>query len=363
LIRTFDYRRSLAEIRAQVDAALARVLASGTLIHGPETEAFEREFARFVGARHCIAVGSGTAALHLALWALGLREGDEVITVSNTCVPTVSAIRLTGATPVFVDVRSDDLLMDVARVEERISARTRCILPVHLWGAPVDLDPLLALARRHSLAVVEDCAQAHGSRYRGRMAGTFGAAGCFSFYPTKNIGAYGDAGAVVTDDDALAGSLRRLRTYGYDERGLSLADGTNARASEMQCAVLRVKLAVYGDWLARRLRVAARYDEGIRNPRLRKPLRRAERESTYHQYVLRCEQRDALAAWLTRHDIGFGIHYPVPVHRMPGYARFAAALPVTERAAGEILSLPIHEALSEADAGRVIEVLERFAPA
>lgn len=364
MIRVFDYGKGLAEIEGEVMAAVSRVLHSGSLILGPETLEFEREFAAFAGAKHCVAVTSGTTALHLALWALGVREGDEVITVANTCSPTIAAIRLVGAVPVFVDVREDDLLLDARLVEGRITTKTRCILPVHLWGAPVDLGPVLEIAQCHSLPVVEDCAQAHGARYRGRKVGTFGKAGCFSFYPTKNVGAYGDGGAVVTDDDDLAAALRRIRTYGNDHAAMSVVEGMNARPSEMQCAILRVKLRVHESWQSRRLHVAACYDAEIRNPHLLKPIRRTDRESTYHQYVVRTGDRPGLGEWLRRHAIEFGIHYPTPVHRMPAYARFGAGsdLPVTERAAGRILSLPIHESLADAELGRVIDALGSFVP-
>jgi dTDP-4-amino-4,6-dideoxygalactose transaminase len=228
----------------------------------------------------------------------------------------------------------------------------------------VDLEPLLALARAHNLPVVEDCAQAHGTRYGERVTGSFGKAGCFSFYPTKNIGAYGDGGAIVTDDDALAEKLRALRMYGYDEQAVSQIEGTNARGSELQHAILRVKLRHYPDWLARRAKVAARYDAEIQNPRLTKPLRHPERLPTHHQYVVRTEQRESLMGWLKEHEIGFGIHYKVPMHHMPAYARFAPAqgLPVTERACSRILSLPLHESLTEREVEHVIAVLNRFAP-
>ena len=362
MIKTFDYLATLPEIEDEVMAALARVLRSGRLILGPETAAFEEEFAAFVGGGHCVAVTSGTAALHLALMALGVGAGDEVVTVANTCAPTVAAIRLTGATPAFVDVREADLMMDPEALEEKIHRRTRCILPVHLWGHSVRMEPVLEVARRHRLPVVEDCAQATGTRYRGRHVGLFGELGCFSFYPTKNLGAYGDAGAVVTADAGLAARLKALRMYGYDGSAVSRLEGTNARIAELQAAILRVKLRRLPRWLARRRRIAALYDRQLKNPAISPPPRDAEIEASYHQYVVRCRAREPVTEALAAAGIGFGIHYPVPVHRMPAYAFLGGGdldLPVTERASREILSLPIHEALADDEVLAVARTLNR----
>jgi dTDP-3-amino-2,3,6-trideoxy-4-keto-D-glucose/dTDP-3-amino-3,4,6-trideoxy-alpha-D-glucose/dTDP-2,6-dideoxy-D-kanosamine transaminase len=359
MIRSFDYRRTLGPIEDEVMAALSRVLHSDRLIHGPETEGFEREFAAAVGARHCVAVTSGTAALQVALMALDVGEGDEVITVANTCAPTATAIRLTGARPVFVDVRPDDLQMDVARVGARVSRRCRCILPVHLWGHAVDLAPLLALAERHGVPVVEDCAQAQGTLYRGKQVGTFGRLGCFSFYPTKNLGAYGDAGAVVTDDGELAARLRRLRMYGYDAQGVAVDAGGNFRIAEFQAAVLRVKLRHLDAWLERRRRNAATYGDELRHPEVELPPVPDGTLPSYHQYVVRCRDREAVTRGLDVAEIQYGVHYPTPLHRMPAFAGGAPAdgLAVTDAASRRILSLPVHEALTDDEVRRVCEVL------
>jgi aminotransferase EvaB len=360
MIKTFDYLKSLQAIEPEVLEAITRVLRSGRLILGPETEAFEPEFAAYVGAAHAVGVSSGTAAIHLALMAMEIGPGDEVITVSNTCAPTIAAIRLTGAHVVFVDVREDDLMMDVAQVESAITARTRCIVPVHLWGQAVDLDALLAVAKARGVPVVEDCAQAHGTTYRGRHVGTFGVMGCFSFYPTKNIGAYGDAGAVVTDDPAWAQRLRSIRMYGYDENACSVHEGNNARIAEIQAAVLRIKTRVFGDWLAQRRAVAAAYHESIDHPDVRLPQVANAVDPSYHQFVVRCRDRAGVMAALRAADVGFGVHYPVPVHLMPAY-RFLGGesldLPVTVAASSSILSLPIHEALTADEVQRVVTTL------
>lgn len=361
MIKSFDYLESLPEVEADLLAAAARVLRSGRLILGPETEAFEREFAAFVGAKHCIGVASGTAALHLALLAMGIGRDDEVITVSNTCAPTIAAIRLTGARPVFVDVRADDLMLDADLAEQAITGRTRCLLPVHLWGRAADLPRLKALATKHNVALIEDCAQAIGTKCEGRHAGTFGDIGCFSFYPTKNLGAMGDAGAAVTDDASLADRLRMLRTYGYEGTGESELEGTNGRISEIQAAMLRVKLRRLPEWLARRRAVAAIYDECIRPRDMRLPPRQNGVEPSWHQYVVRSETRQGLMAALLNAGVESSIHYRTPVHLMPAYRHLdAGPLPVTVRAAGEILSLPVHESVSRDDALRVTAAINAY---
>ncbi len=359
MIRPFDYLALLPEIEDEVLAALRRVLRSGHLILGPETAAFEEEFARWLGVRHCVAVTSGTAALHAALLALDVGPGDEVVTVANTCAPTISAIRLAGAVPVFVDVREGDLQMDPARLDAAFTTRTRCVVPVHLWGLAADVDGVRAVADARGVPVLEDCAQAHGTLLRGRAAGTLARAACFSFYPTKNIGAYGEGGAVVTDDDDLARRLRLVRMYGYDGSPSSVVDGGNFRIAEMQAAILRVKLGVADDWLARRRAVADGYLAALPLPGIA-PVRPArDSRPSWHQFVVRCADRAAAVRVLEAAGIGHGIHYPVPCHRMPAFARFApaAGLPVTEAAAGEILSLPCHEALGPAEVAAVVSAL------
>lgn len=361
MIKTFDYLTLLEPIHAEIMEAIERVLRSGRLILGAETEAFEAEFASHVGAKHCIGVSSGTTALHLALMGLGVGYGDEVITVSNTCVPTISAIELTGATPVFVDVRDEDLMMDVDQVESALTERTKCILPVHLWGQGADIMRLLDIAERANLPIIEDCAQAQGTLLHGKHAGTFGIAGCFSFYPTKNLGAYGDAGAIVTNDDELAQRLKRQRMYGYTRANYAEDIGMNARIAELQAAILRVKLRHLPSWLARRMEIAQRYNDQIHVAGIHTPFQHAERVQSYHQYVIRCEQREQVMHTLNTHEIAHGIHYPTPVHQMPPYVRLVRQpLPITERASTEILSLPVHEALTDEEVERVISVLNGF---
>lgn len=343
--------------------ALGRVLHSNALILGPETEAFEHEFAASIGAKHCVAVTSGTTAIHLALFALGIGPGDEVITVANTCVPTVAAIRLTGAAPKFVDVREDDLMMDVSQLEAVITGRTRCILPVHLWGMSVDMSALLEVAEAHGIVVVEDCAQALGTHYKGQPVGMYGRLGCFSFYPTKNLGAYGDGGAIATDDGELAAKLRRMRMYGYDGSPVAVEEGMNARIAEMQAAILRIKLRHFPDWLQLRLDAASAYNEGIQNTDIRKPKCPDNCRASYHQYVIRSEHRERLMEHLKANDIGFGVHYPTPIHKMPAYTPLtddSLRLPVTEKSCNEVLSLPIHEGLIAEEIETVTQILNEY---
>jgi aminotransferase EvaB len=361
VIKAFDYLTTLEPIEGEIMAAIRRTLHSGQLILGPETEAFEREFATLVGAKHCIGVTSGTSALHLALLGLGIGPGDEVITVTNTCVPTVAAIQLAGATPVLVDVREEDLMIDPDLVTRAITGRTRCILPVHLWGQGVDIARLMEIADRAGLLVLEDCAQAQGAVIGGQHAGTFGVAGCFSFYPTKNLGAYGDAGAIVTDDDELATRFRRGRMYGYTRSNYAEEPGMNARIAELQAAILRVKLRYLSEWLARRRAIAARYHRELDNRSIQMPHLHDDREHAYHQFVVRCQDRARVIAALEDHAIGYGIHYPTPVHQMPAYRALGGSFPVAERASGEILSIPVHEALTERDVDLIIATLNKAA--
>jgi dTDP-4-amino-4,6-dideoxygalactose transaminase len=349
--------------RAEIDQALARVLAGGRYILGDETGAFEAEFAAYLGVAHAVGVGSGTEALHLALRAVGVGPGDEVITVAHTAVATVAAIELCGAIPVLVDIEPDYYTLDPAGLAAALSPRTRAIVPVHLYGLPAALDDILAFARRYSLRVIEDCAQAHGARYQGRRVGAWGDLACFSFYPTKNLGALGDGGLVATDDPALAERVRLLREYGWAERYVSHLAGWNSRLDELQAAVLRVKLRTLDAGNAARAALAALYDAGLAGSSLILPAPRPHADHVYHLYVVRFSHRDRLQAHLRAHGVGSLVHYPVPVHQQPAYqGRLpgGAALPITEQAAREVLSLPIYPELSPADVETVIAAVLSF---
>jgi dTDP-4-amino-4,6-dideoxygalactose transaminase len=348
MIPFFDYRPELASFAGEIDRAIARVLGSGRLILGPEVEAFEREFAAYTGARHAVGVASGTDAITLCLRALGLGPGDEVLTVANAGAPPVAAIRAAGAMPRFADIDPDTLLLDPAHLDAARSTRTRCVLPVHLYGRAVPMDPVLAFARRHGLAVVEDCAQAHGARPGGRHVGTAGHAGCFSFYPTKNLGALGDGGACVTDDAALADRLRRLRMYGFAGDREAHVEGVNSRLDELQAAVLRVKLARLDGTVARRRQLAAAYRERLAGARVACPVVTDPVDHAWHLFVVRTADRAGAIGALDRAAIGHAIHYERAAHRMEAYAFLGyrqGDLPATETACDCVLSLPLYPGL------------------
>jgi dTDP-4-amino-4,6-dideoxygalactose transaminase len=349
--------------QAAIDAALRRVLESGRYILGEEVLAFEREFASYLGVRHAVGVGSGTEALHLALAACQIGQGDEVITVAHTAVATVAAIELAGATPVFVDIDPDYFTLDPNQLENAITSRTKAIIPIHLYGQPADLQAILSVAQRYSLRVIEDCAQAHGATYRERRVGSYGDMACFSFYPTKNLGAIGDGGAVTTNDSELADRVRYLREYGWVERNLSTIRGWNSRLDELQAAILRVKLQFLDADNAHRRRIADLYDQLLRDSDLILPQRRVDATHVFHLYVVRSEERDDLVERLRANGVGAMIHYPVPVHLQPAYAgRIAGAedLPHTERVAKEILSLPIYPELTDTEVHKVVATCEQY---
>ncbi len=332
----------------EIDAAVQRVLASGWYILGQETAAFEAEFAAYCGVAGCVGVNSGTDALYLALRACGVGPGDEVITVAHTAVATVAAIRMTGALPVLVDIDPQTYTMAPHALAEAITPATRAVVPVHLYGHPADLDAIRAVAG--DLLLVEDCAQAHGARYKGQRVGSFGDLACFSFYPTKNLGALGDGGAVVGSDPALLEKVRLLREYGWRERYVSQVEGGNSRLDEMQAAILRVRLRHLDADNALRRQLAAIYSTDLPDT-LQLPIEQPHCEHVYHLYVVQHPDRERLRAWLAEQGIGTAIHYPVPVHLQPAYQTGQVrmqGLPVTELAARTVCSLPLSPALGAA---------------
>jgi dTDP-4-amino-4,6-dideoxygalactose transaminase len=345
----------------ELDAAIERVLRSGTFVLGPEVEAFEAEFAAFCGTRHCVATGSGTDALELTLAAAG-APGGEVITVAHTAAPTAFAIDLAGATPVFVDVDPDTMTMDPALAAAAVGPRSRALLPVHIYGQCADMDPLRALAREHDVLLLEDASQAHGATYRGRRAGSLGDAGCFSFYPTKNLGAYGDGGAVVTDDAELAARVRRARNHGLTHGYRHEGPARNSRLDELQAAVLRVKLPHLDEWNRRRRELAGVYHELLEGLPVTRPVSADWGEHVFHQYVIRSARRDELLAHLRAQGVDAAIHYPVPAHRQEPYASRPARVdvPRTDAYAGEVLSLPLAAELSEEQVERAARLVRDF---
>jgi dTDP-4-amino-4,6-dideoxygalactose transaminase len=332
------------------------------LLGGEEVRAFESEMAAYLGVQHVRGVASGTDALGLAAAAAGLGAGDEVLIQANAFMAAVEALHHAGAVPVPVDVRLADLGPDADDLAAKITARTRGVLVVHLYGLPVDLDPILAIARRAELVVIEDCSHAHGATLDGRRVGSFGAAGAFSLGVVKNLAAYGDAGLVSTDDAAIAERVRLLGTHGQASKNEHAFYGTNSRLDELQAAWLRVKLRLLDARNARRQAIARYYDDWF-GPHLQVPTRDPRRVHVYHQYVVRTPQRDALRSHLAKYDIDTGVHYPVPIHRQPAWRTTfgdAPALPRVEQAAGEILSLPVHPDLTDAEVERVAEAVVDF---
>jgi dTDP-4-amino-4,6-dideoxygalactose transaminase len=365
-VRFVDLRAQYRAVKPDLDRAVLRVLESGRFVLGPEVEAFEQEFAAFCGTSHAIGVNSGTSALHLALLAAGVGPGDEVITTPFTFVATVAAIGYTGARPVLVDVDPASLTIDPARIEAAITAATRAIVPVHLYGQPADMDPILEIARRRGLTVIEDACQAHGATYRGRRAGSMGDAGCFSFYPGKNLGAGGEGGAVTTNRDDLAHLLRMLRDWGSAEKYRHDLKGFNCRLDEIQAAILRVKLRRLDAWTESRRTLARHYDGLLAGSGVEAPVEQAYAGHVYHIYAVRTAERDEVRGALQRGGIETGIHYPIPVHLQPAHADLGygpGAFPHAERAAGTVLSLPMYAELTRADQEQVARAIAAAARA
>lgn len=348
--------------QAEYEAAALRALRSGWYILGRECEAFEQEFADYVGAKYAVGVASGLDALTLALRAAGIGAGDEVIVPANTYIATVLAVTANGATPIFVE---PDMCynIDADKIAAAITERTRAIMVVHLYGQAARMDKICAIARAHGIKIFEDCAQSHGARFAGHTTGTFGTAGCFSFYPTKNLGAFGDAGAIVTDDEELAATLRKLRNYGSAVKYHNELAGVNSRLDEIQAALLRVKLTHLAELIAERQSIAERYHEGIKNEKLILPPVQAGSTHVYHQFVVRCSERDRLKQYLAANGIATVIHYPIPPHLAECYSYLghrAGDYPVAEQLASEVLSLPIFNGMTAAEVDYTIAVLNNF---
>ena len=366
MIPFVDLKAQYRSIKPEVTAAIAGVLESCEFTLGSEVAAFEKEFAAYCHAGHGVGVNSGTSALHLALLAAGVGPGDEVITVPFTFLATVSAIDYTGARPVFVDVDPRTLTMDPTALEAAITPRTRAVIPVHLYGRPADMDPIVAIARRHGIVVIEDAAQAHGAEYKGRRAGSLGEMACFSFYPGKNLGAYGEGGLVVTDSPEYTRTLRMLRDWGAEKKYEHVLKGYNYRMEGIQGAVLRVKLRHLDDWTEARRAAAARYDELLVDSGVETPPPAPDARHVYHIYAVRTASRQAWQDALKEQGIQTGVHYPVPVHLQPAFADLgyrAGQFPASERAAKEVLSLPMFPELTTAQCEAVCGAVRRLAQA
>lgn len=358
-----DLPAQMRGLRKEIDAAIARTLDNCSFCLGPDVVQFEKDFARFCSAEHCIGFNSGTSALHIALMLVGVGPGDEVITTPSTFVATSWAISYVGAKPVYVDVEDGTFNLDPKNVERAITSKTKALMPVHLYGHPVDLDPLVAIARKHNLALVEDAAQAHGAKYKGKVVGTFGAVSGFSFYPGKNLGAYGEGGALVTNNAQYAARARSLREHGSTQRYYHDEVGFNYRMEGIQGAVLGVKLKHLATWTRERRRVAHRYHELLAGTPLQLPLEAPYAESAWHLYVVRHPRRDELKKHLESNHIGCALHYPLPLHLQRAYAYLGykqGDFPVAEKAARECLSLPIYPELTDAQIQRVAAVIKSF---
>jgi dTDP-4-amino-4,6-dideoxygalactose transaminase len=358
-----DLHAQYLSIRPEIDAAIAAVIAQSAFVRGPFVEKFEADYAEAMEARHCVSCADGTAALYVAMHALGIRPGDEVITTAHSWISTSETVSQHGAVPVFVDIDPDTYTIDPARIEERISDRTVGIIPVHIYGQPADMDPIMAIARRHGLWVIEDCAQAHLATYRGRKVGRFGDAATWSFYPGKNLGAMGDAGAITTDDADLARKMARFARHGGIVKGVHEIEGINSRLDGLQAAILGVKLPYLAGWTRARQAVARRYDALLASNAVRTPPVAEGREHVYHLYVIEHEDRDGLARHLKEGGIQTVINYPTALPFLPAYARFGhkpADFPATFAMQSRILSLPIFAEISEEQIARVVESVGRY---
>jgi dTDP-4-amino-4,6-dideoxygalactose transaminase len=364
MIPFVDLRSQYAGLKAEIHAAISHILESTQFVLGEEVERFEREFAAMHHAEHAIAVNSGTSALHLALLGAGVGPGDEVITVPFTFVATAAAIGYTGARPVFVDIDPATFTMDVNKLARAITPKTKAILPVHLYGHPADMDPILDIAAEHGVTVIEDACQAHAAAYKGRPVGALGRAGCFSFYPGKNLGAYGEGGMVVTNDANMAKQARMLRDWGAEKKYHHVLKGYNYRMEGMQGAILRVKLKYLQGWTDARRSHAQSYNDVLRHSGVVTPTEASWARHVYHVYAVRCADREALQKTLQSNGVGTGIHYPIPVHLQPCWAELGhqpGDFPESEKAANEVLSLPMFPELSDTEIEMVAAAIKQEA--
>lgn len=354
--------RGFEQFQKEFEAKALEVLRGGWYVLGREVDAFEQEFAAFTGAQYCVGVGSGLDALILAVRALGIGEGDEVIVQGNTYIASVMGITINGAKPVFVEP-DEYYQIDVEQIEDMITSRTKAVMVVHLYGHVAQMDRIVVLCKKYGLKLIEDCAQSHGARFGEQMTGTFGDVGCFSFYPSKNLGGFGEGGAVVTDDVQIADTIKVLRNYGSEKRYHNKMVGMNSRLDELQAGLLRVRLAHLEEITREREILAGRYEEGIQNVEIILPKKREGSRTVWHQYVVRTKDRDAFQNYLTQNGVGSIIHYPIPPHLSEAYKNLGyreGDLPVTERYAREVLSIPMYSGMTQEEQGHVIQVINEY---
>lgn len=354
--------RSFFKYQQEFEAKALEVLRSGWYILGNEVKRFEKEFADFAGSRYCVGLASGLDALWIAFRALGIGDGDEVIVQGNTYIASVMGITANGATPVFVEPDFYHMI-DTSKIEEKITKNTKAILAVHLYGQAADMGSIVRIAQKYHLKLVEDCAQSHGACFQGKMTGTFGDIGCFSFYPSKNLGAFGDAGAILTDQEKLAQDIKVIRNYGSEKRYYNKVVGANSRLDELQAGLLRVRLSHLQELLEERANICGAYLTQIRNDKILLPQIRKKADHVWHQFVVRCEERNALQKYLERNGIGTIIHYPIPPHLSEAYRCLGLKkgdLPVTEKYAEEVLSLPLYNGMTEKELDYIIKKVNLF---
>ena len=362
MIPFVNLKKEYMEISKELNQAVQRVLESGWFILGEELKKFEKEFSNYIGVKYGIGVNSGSDALYLAVKALGIGKKDEVITVSHTFISTVDAIVRNNAKPVFVDIDPETYTIDVSQIEDKITDKTKAIIPVHLYGHPADMDPIMEIAEKYGLYVIEDASQAHGAEYKSKKVGGIGHIGCFSFYPTKNLGAYGDAGMIVTNNDELAEKLKMLRNYGSPKKYYHEFIGVNSRLDEIQAAVLRVKLKYLDEWNGRRRNIVRLYNNLLDSSNMITPIEKEWAKHVYHLYVIRHEERDKLQQHLLKNGIKAQIHYPIPVHMQEAYLNLGIniKLPITERVSKEVLSLPMYPWLKEEEIEYISGIIRKF---
>ncbi|MCD4666589.1 DegT/DnrJ/EryC1/StrS family aminotransferase [archaeon] len=361
MIPVSDLKRQYLKFKEEFDKSIHDVLDSSWFILGNKVKEFEKNFAKYVGVKYAIGVANGTEALQLGLFALDVKRGDEVITVSNTTTPTVIAISNVGAKPVFVDINEESYNIDINKIEEKITNKTKAIMPVHIYGQSADLDPIKKIARKYGLKIIEDCAQAHGTLYKGKKIGSIGDLGAFSFYPSKNLGAYGDAGLITTNNRQLAKKIFMLRNYGKRNRYESYIIGFNSRLDEIQASLLNTKLKYLNTWNVVRRKIAKEYDKNLKN--VITPKEMFYGKHIYHLYVIRSKKRDKLRNYLKKNGVGSQIHYPVPVHLQPCYDYLnikKGSLPITEKFCNEILSIPLYPELTKEEVEKVINTINNF---
>ena len=362
-INFVDLNKQYSLIKPEIDDAIQRVIKNSSFIGGEEVSAFEEEFAQYCDAHYCAGVNSGTDALKFICMALGIKEGDEVILPVNTFIATALGVSSMGAKPVFVDCEEGTYNIDVKKIEEKITSRTKAIIAVHLYGQPAEMDSIISIAQKHKLYVIEDACQAHGAFYKNRRVGTFGIASAFSFYPGKNLGAYGDGGAVITNDADMTEKIKKLREYGQEKKYVHTERGTNSRLDGLQAAILRVKLRHLDGWNEKRRNVAACYYDNLKDLQIKLPVTMADRNHVYHLFVIETDNRDELLQYMSQKEIFCGIHYPIPLHLQGAYRELGykeGDFPVSERSASRILSLPVYPELKKEEIRYIKNTINEF---